>query len=336
MPKLKNNDPNESMSIELKENINTVDEFIEKMSKRPDGEYVITSDLDFSDKEYKVGSVVIPGVFFGKIEGNNHTIKNIKNATLFEQFNGEVSNLNIENFQHGVVWNKPPYDKYISTFDSDKTQNNVAAFTKSSADAKFYNMKLNRIIVIGNNNIATMTANDVNSTFENISVTQAFTLTERRETQGKNASTFISEKNGGTIKNCYVQGEMHMYYGDNNGAIIGLSHGDVTIENVVSNVIGRVNMAEKAKTSGLFIGKIEGKTIINNSVSIGKSLNNTLINKFATIPDENNIQFITNCYENADDNGISNSNGINIKTATKEQLLSKEFYTDILHFDENI
>ena len=335
MPKLKNNDPNESMSIELKENINTVDEFIEKMSKRPDGEYVITSDLDFSDKEYKVGSVVIPGVFFGKIEGNNHTIKNIKNATLFEQFNGEVSNLNIENFQHGVVWNKPPYDKYISTFDSDKTQNNVAAFTKSSADAKFYNMKLNRIIVIGNNNIATMTANDVNSTFENISVTQAFTLTERRETQGKNASTFISEKNGGTIKNCYVQGEMHMYYGDNNGAIIGLSHGDVTIENVVSNVIGRVNMAEKAKTSGLFIGKIEGKTIINNSVSIGKSLISP-INKFATIPDENNIQFITNCYENADDNGISNSNGINIKTATKEQLLSKEFYTDILHFDENI
>ena len=105
MPKLKNNDPNESMSIELKENINTVDEFIEKMSKRPDGEYVITSDLDFSDKEYKVGSVVIPGVFFGKIEGNNHTIKNIKNATLFEQFNGEVSNLNIENF-HLYFWGK--------------------------------------------------------------------------------------------------------------------------------------------------------------------------------------------------------------------------------------
>lgn len=335
LPKLKNSDPNEGMTIVLKETINSEDEFIEKLSARPDGEYTINKDLDFSNKKYEVGSVLIPGVFFGKIEGNGHTIKNLTNATIFEQFNGEVSNLNIDNFQHGVVWNKPPYEQYISTFDSDKTKNNVAAFAKKSSNAKFYNMKFNRIIVIGNNNIAVVTSNDENSTFEKINVKRALVLTARNINQGKNASTFISEKTGGSIKNCYVQGEMHSA-GNDSGAIIGLSHGGITIENVVSNIIGRAYNADTAKTTGLFIGKINGKTIISNSISMGRSLNDILLNKFAMITDTSNVEFITNCYENTDGQGISNSNGTNIKEITKNELLSKEFYTNTLHLDESI
>ena len=336
LPKLRNLDPNEGISIIVKESINSEDEFIEKLSIRPDGEYIINKDLDFSNKKYKVGSTLISGTFTGKIEGNGHTIKNLTNATVFEQFNGEVSNLNMDNFQHGVVWNKPPYEQYIDTFNSDKTQNNVAAFTKKSCNAKFNNMRFNRMIVIGNNNIAVVTSNDKNSTFEKINVTKALVLTDRNMNQGNNASTFISEKTGGSIKNCYVQGEMHIYYGNNNGAIIGLSHEGVTIENVVSNVIGRAMFSETSKLSGLFIGKIDGKTIINNSVSIGKSLNNNLINKFATIPNEANMEFILNCYENGDENGISNSNDKNVKSITKKELLSKEFYTNVLKFDESV
>lgn len=336
VPKLKNLDPNEERLIIVKENINSVDEFIEKLSKRPDGKYTIMSDLDFSSKTYKVGSVVIPGIFFGRIEGNGHTIKNLSNATIFEQFNGEVQNLNIENFQHGVVWNKAPYEHLVSTGESDKTQSNVAAFTKKSVGAKFYNMRLERVIIFGNNNLATMTSNDKNSTFEKINVTQAFVMTASNTKDcGNKASTFISEKTGGSIKNCYVQGEMHSA-GNDSGAVIGLSHGNVTIENVVANIIGRVYLEEVGKTTGLFIGKINGKTIIKNSVSMGRPLNSNLLNKFAMIQNIENIEFITNCYENADEKGISNSNGTNIKTVTKEQLLSKEFYRDTLHFDENI
>lgn len=335
VPKLKNLDPNEERLIIVKENINSVDEFIEKLSKRLDGKYIITSDLDFSSKTYKVGSVVIPGIFFGTIEGNGHTIKNLSNATIFEQFNGEVQNLNMENFQHGVVWNKPPYEQYIDTWYSDKTQSNVAAFAKKSVEAKFYNMRFNRIIVTGNNNIAVMTTNDKNSTFERINVTEAFVMTASNTNDGKKASTFISEKTGGSIKNCYVQGEMHSA-GNDSGAIIGISHGGVTVENAVSNIIGRGYNTETAKMSGLFIGRIDGKTTIKNSLSLGRSLNNTLLNKFAMIPNVSNIEFITNCYENNDEKGISNSNGTNIKTATKDELLSKEFYTSVLHFDESI
>ena len=336
VPRLKNLDPNKNIPIILRENINSVDEFIEKLSTKPDGRYTLTKDLDFSGKSYNLGSSVIVGTFFGVIDGNGHTIKNLSNASIFEQFSGTAQNLNVENFQHGIVWNKPPYTQYIDTWNSDKTQNNVAAFTKKSTEAKFYNMRFNKIIMTGNNNIAVITVNDKDSVFEKINVTEAFIMTESKIANcGNKSSTFISEKTGGSIKNCYVQGEMHTA-GSESGAVIGLSHGGIKIENVVANIIGRGYKEETAQNSGLFIGKIEGKTEIKNSISIGKTLYDILLNKFAMIPNAANIEFITNCYENADEQGISNRNGTNIKEVTKEQLLSKEFYKNILHLDESI
>lgn len=336
VPRLKNLDPNKNIPIILRENINSVDEFIEKLSTKPDGRYTLTKDLDFSGKTYNLGSSVIAGTFFGVIDGNGHTIKNLSNASIFEQFSGTAQNLNVENFQHGIVWNKPPYTQYIDTWNSDKTQNNVAAFTKKSTEAKFYNMRFNKIIMTGNNNIAVITVNDKDSVFEKINVTEAFIMTESKIANcGNKSSTFISEKTGGSIKNCYVQGEMHTA-GSESGSVIGLSHGGIKIENVVANIIGRGYKEETAKNSGLFIGKIEGKTEIKNSMSIGKTLYDILLNKFAMIPNAANIEFITNCYENADEQGISNRNGTNIKEVTKEQLLSKEFYKNILHLDESI
>ncbi len=76
-----------------------------------------------------------------------------------------------------------------------------------------------------------------------------------------NLQHLLAKKTGGSIKNCYIQGEMHTA-GSESGAVIGLSHGGIKIENVVANIIGRGYKEETAQNSGLFIGKIEGKTEI--------------------------------------------------------------------------
>ena len=104
-PKLQGLDPNANKAVGVhKAEIYSVDEFISELSAHPDGEFTIMDDLDFVNKSYNVGTVLISGVFDGVINGNGHTIKNLKNATIFEQFNGEVDNLNVDKFDYGAVY----------------------------------------------------------------------------------------------------------------------------------------------------------------------------------------------------------------------------------------
>ncbi len=56
-------------------------------------------------------------------------------------------------------------------------------------------------------------------------------------------------KTGGTIKNCYVQGEIYGS-GTQNGGIVSLTQGDVTIENVIANMYMSCGSAVNAANLG--------------------------------------------------------------------------------------
>ena len=137
-----------------------------------------------------------------------------------------------------------------------------------------------------------------------------------------------------SIKNCYVHGEI-FGEGKITGGIIGISHGDVTIENVISNIYASNGSIKDTGTNGLFIGDISAETVIRNSASIGLASNSSSkVRRFAgTIADINSIE---NCYEITSSTGTSNVNGSNIKEATTTQLKDKNFYISTLGFDENI
>ena len=273
------------------------------------------------------------GVFDGVINGNGHTIKNLKNATIFEQFNGEVDNLNVDNFNYGAVYFTGIHAQYVASGQSDRSQSNIAVFAKKSLNAAYSNMKFSKITIFGHDNVAVVVSVDNNSTFENINVSHASVNAGKDNNQGNNVSTFISEKTGGLIKNCYVHGEI-FNKGKNSGGIVGIAHGNVTIENVISNIyLSNSSITTSTKeTSGLFAGELSAKTVIKNSAAIGLTKVKE-VKKFAgTIKD---ISKIENCYESSSSSGTSNVNGSNIKEATT-QLKDKNFYINTLGFDENI
>ena len=141
-----------------------------ELSAHPDGEFTIMDDLDFVNKSYNVGTVLISGVFDGVINGNGHTIKNLKNATIFEQFNGEVYDLNVDNFNYGAVYFTGIHAQFVSPGQSDRSQSNIAVFAKKSFNAIYSNMKFSRITIFGHDNVAVVVSVDNNSTFENINV----------------------------------------------------------------------------------------------------------------------------------------------------------------------
>ena len=334
-PKLQGLDPNANKAVGVhKADIYSVDDFISELSAHPDGEFTIMNDLDFVNKSYNVGTVLISGVFDGVIKGNGHTIKNLKNATIFEQFNGEVDNLNVDKFDYGAVYYTGVNAQYVASGQSDRSQSNIAVFAKKSLNAAYSNMKFSKITIFGHDNVAVVVSVDNNSTFENINVSHASVNAGKDNNQGNNISTFISEKTGGLIKNCYVHGEI-FNKGKNSGGIVGIAHGNVTIENVISNIyLSNSSITTSTKeTSGLFAGELSAETVIKNSAAIGLTKVKE-VKKFAgTIKD---ISKIENCYESSSSSGTSNANGSNIIAATITQLKDKNFYINTLGFDENI
>ena len=292
------------------------------------------NDLDFVNKSYNVGTVLISGVFDSVINGNGHTIKNLKNATIFEQFNGEVDNLNVDKFDYGAVYYTGVNAQYVASGQSDRSQSNIAVFAKKSLNAAYSNMKFSKITIFGHDNVAVVVSVDNNSTFENINVSHASVNAGKDNNQGNNVSTFISEKTGGLIKNCYVHGEI-FNKGKNSGGIVGIAHGNVTIENVISNIyLSNSSITTSTnETSGLFAGELSAETVIKNSAAIGLTKVKE-VKKFAgTIKD---ISKIENCYESSSSSGTSNANGSNIKSIDKGQFKSKDFYVNTLGFDETI
>lgn len=314
---------NVNMSVK-KNNISSVEDFL-KISDDPGKIYTITKDIDFAGHSFE-NNVVIPETFTGKIEGNGHTISNLKNSTLFANFRGTVQDLNIKDFTN------------------ESTGNFVTAFTKESYTATFKNMKFENITLSGANNVAVVTGmdgrNNANSTFDRITIRNANVTGT-----GVYVSTFIGRKYGGKVTNCYVQGTMQCTTTEC-GGIIGASHQGIQIENVVANVnVRRTSSTDNRNNNGGFIGNVYDKPSIKNCISIGNMTgftsegNEVNVNKFAGCTEQNIISYFTNCYELKSATGTSSvtANTVNnLKEATSQNLRDKNFYKNILKFDEAI
>ena len=169
------------------------------------------------------------------------------------------------------------------------------------------------MVVLGNTTVAVIVAEDENCTYENIDLKQVY-LNGR--TRGNQTAAMVAIKAGGTIKNCYVQGELYGS-GLQNGGVVSLTKGEVTIENVIANMYVSCGSATNAATWGGFVAKVgDGKLTVKNSAMINKlEQNGNPINKMIATVTEGAVATFQNCYENADATGIANSDGKGIKNS---------------------
>ncbi len=297
-------------------------EFVEKLSAEPGGLFELTGDIDFTGHTATTNTI-IAGTFTGKIDGKGYTISNLNNSALFEQFNGTVENLNMENCTN-----------------TKATTDFVGIFALKSSGAKFANMKFNNVTVQGRNNVAVVVAVDnSNSTFDKISIKNA-----NLSGSGVYIAGLVGRKYGGTVTNVYVDGNLSVTAIANAG-IIGSTETNVTISNVISDVnIERTSDSEKKnrKQNAGIVGLPTSNTSrIKNSLAFGNMSAYTedmLPSKFMYADDEALIKtMLTKCYEYAEATGKSNatSNTSGNLDAISKSDLNKEFYKN-LEFDENI
>ena len=334
IPKLKNWDPNEKTLINKVDTyaIHSAEEFKELLQAHPDAIFTIEEDIDFSNIKYDLkGSwAVISGEFFGEIRGNNHTISNLSNAALFEHFSGKVDRLKMKDYAYGVEWK----NGFIDWSKSNPYRSRVSAFALKATNATFTNMKFTNMTMLGSSNVAVIVVEDENCTYENIDIKQVY-LNGR--TRGDQTAAMVVTKTGGSIKNCYVQGELYGS-GSQNGGIVSLTKGDVTIENVIANMYMSCNSASNAATWGGFVAKVgDGNLTVKNSAMINKlEQNGNQINKLIAIVTDGTSATFENCYENIEANGIASDTIDGIKTATNAELLTKDFYINNVGLKENV
>jgi len=310
----------------LKEKITSAADF-NKISQNPGGIFVIENDIDFTG--YNATNSVITVPFTGKIEGKEHTISNLTNASLFDKFNGTVEGLNIKNFSN------------ISTGD------NVAAFANTTSNATIKNIKFENITLNGRHRVAVVVGHDdANSNFENISVKNASV-----KGTGVYVSTFIGRKYGGSIKNVFVQGSIEITTTEN-GGVIGAFQKGGTMENVIANV--NINKTKNTYTSSIensvrnggAIGNIYDKPKIKNVLSLGEmkgfldnSGNELIPYKLTGAITSMIVATMENCYEVT---GVKGTSSVTAETAgklntvSKQQLHNTSFYKDTLQFDEKV
>lgn len=309
----------------LKNKISSIED-LQQLNDNPGGIFELEADLDFTGYTGTNSVVTVP--FTGKINGKGHTLSNLNNLALFSTLNGTVENLNISNF------------KNISTGDD------ITAFAKLTNGATIRNIKFDNITLEGRHRVAVVASFDnTNSTFENISVKNS-----NVKGSGVYVSNFIGRKYGGIIRNVFVEGNMEITTTENGGIVGALQKGG-TVENVVSKVnihkTGNTytNIAASEYNGGL-IGNIYDKPVIKNSIALGKMegfINSDGVEKLpykvtgaavASI-----ISTMENCYEYVNAEGFSSvteETAGKLNIASRDEIHSRSFYKDTLHFDENI
>ncbi len=301
--------------------ISNKNEFVEKLTAEPGGLFELTGDIDFNGHTATTNTI-IAGTFTGKIDGKGYTISNLNNSALFEQFNGTVENLNMENCTN-----------------TKATTDFVGIFALKSSGAKFANMKFNNVTVQGRNNVAVVVAVDnSNSTFDKISIKNA-----NLSGSGVYIAGLVGRKYGGTVTNVYVDGNLSVTAIANAG-IIGSTETNVTVSNVISDVnIERTSDSEKKnrKQNAGIIGLPNSNTSrIKNSLSFGNmsAYTEDMIPSKFMYADESFIKtMLTKCYEYSEATGKSDatSNTVGNLDVVSKSDLNKEFYKN-LEFDEDI
>lgn len=313
----------------LTHHISSVDDFA-ILNEDTSGIFIIDNDIDFTGKTYN-GSVVA-NIFTGKIDGNGHTLSNLTNASLFNNFRGTVENLNIKDFNNSSA------GRGNGDF--------VTAFTQESYTATFRNMKFENITLSGRNNVAVVSGADArdnaNSVFEKISVKNANVTGT-----GVYVSTFVGRKYGGRISNVFVQGKLTINSTENGGLVGSLQQNGTVVENVITDVsITKTHNtyanASLAEINGSMFGNIYNTPIIRNSIAFGtmKGYMNTsgsefIPFKFTGASESQITATMTKCYEVDEEFGSTrvNANTQGKLNSVARSNLDKAFYKN-LAFDE--
>ena len=277
-----------TISVDLYREINSIDDW-KNISKSLTENYMLMTDLDFSNEG---NSIRITQEYTGKLNGNNHTIKNINLTSdyLFTTFNGTLKNLVIQNFRQEKESKAGVYALI----------NNTKNALIDNVHVKDVTLKVNSNVtcsvgvLIGNANSGTIVQNcsarDVTiekiteevaplyriggliGNFAGVSVDNSF-VKNLNITSTNNIEQYMGGLVGnisiGKIQNCYVTGASLSSDKKGLGGLVGYSNSANSVE--VYNCFTNIELKSRDDNIGGILGYDLGNDLnnISNNISFG-------------------------------------------------------------------
>ena len=331
--------------VDLYKEINSISEW-KAINSSPTENYILMTDLDFINEG---DSIRITNTFTGKINGNNHTIKNIflTEGSLFKQVNGAIYDMYIKNFRQnntdsGIIYktNGAIIDNIHITDGYIKGDSKVSGFYAGILGRYFVNTVVKNCSA---NNVEII--QDSDKILDEISVgglieNATTTIIENSYVNNINinCSNAINYRIGGlvgilqtnsSIKNSYVTGGLIKTKGNNVGGLVGKLLSSSTVERAYSDV----KLYCEGNYIGGIIGYTEGSNTILNNLNIGdiyNVINSTLMSRIVG----NSLVEGNYAYDRQRMNGyiVEETNGA--KLLTYDELCEQYTYEKIIGLEE--
>ena len=328
------------IDVDFYRDINTTDDW-KAINTSPTENYILMQDLDFRNNP---NDSFVGNDYMGKLDGNNHTIKNIENGSypfVFGNIKNELKNIYIENVSlkssnswMGIISSANKIENVHAKNIKIETTGDYSASTQGGlvcASNAINNCSINNVTIINNTYstrarigglIAVANASTVNNCYAiNVNI-----QTKNSTYEGIGGLIGASETKS-TIKNCYSTGNIEID-GSVVGGIIGYFN-DGTLENSYSyiNITGNVSVL------GGIAGQVSSGVKLKNNVALGNLYTDQLDTLPRRIIGSGTLTGTNYAYSNQRLNGlIGNSTETNIKLLTPEDLLTQATYTNILDY----
>ena len=339
------------IEVDLYREINNVEDW-KNINKLPAENYILMNDLDFLNE---ANSINITNRYTGKIEGNNHTIKNIILAKgfLFNDFNGILENINIQNFQvsknndenyfgliniaqKAVLDNVHINDVHIQ----DATNNSFYVGTliaKAENSTIVKNCSANNIKIEKKGNASEVQIGGLIGISSGVEVTNSYVGNINitvKEALSQNIGGLIGQANNSKVNNCYVSvGEIN---GEKRGlgGLVGIANSTVDLE--ISNCYSNVKINSLEDNIGGIVGMTTGTGTINirNNISFGDIYSNKNSTNISRIVG-NNLEYENNyAFNKQKVNGFITKKSLGASLLNYTELCKKETYENKINLGD--
>lgn len=343
-------DNERTLYIDFYKEVNSISEWKE-INKSTTENYKLMADLDFINEDT---SILITNTYTGKIDGNNHTIKNITipekyNGGLFNNLNGEIKNLNIENYtqitnsssrvgiilvasQNAVIDNVHAKNIKLGNVTTGATE--IGGIVANSNSSIIRNSSITNLEINMNSNILSCIAGGIVGSGSNVRITNSFAqnidfnIHHALIYNGIGGIIGRDTDNGGRVQYCYVTGNISTD-AEKTGGIYGYTNAKVSNNYCLVNIDSQTD----------FLGGIGG---YDNNTSTGNSsynlyLGNLYSTKTSTYINRiiGNVDTEVNnyAYNNQKINGFITQEEKGAELVTKQDIFDSKLYKSIMYFE---